>query len=410
MHTGNETPTTTGTGQGTAPSSTAPSSTAPSNGKKFYLFLFGILVVFGIGLLTYLQQLESGLTITGLSRDVPWGLYISQFTFLVGIAASAVIVLLPYYLHDYKAFGKIVIFGEFLAIASVIMCMLFIFVDLGQSARVLNVMLHPSPRSMLFWDMIVLTGYLLINIVIAGVTLSAEISGAKPPRWIKPIILFSIPLAVSIHTVTAFLYSGLAARPFWMTAILAPRFLASAFASGPALLILLCLVLKRVAKYDVGDKAIGKLATIACYAMCINIFFVAVESFTVIYSDIPEHVHHFKYLFFGIGEGSALAPWMQASTVIGFTSLLLLLNPRLRSNHVVLTISCLGVITALWIEKGLGMVIAGFVPNVNGEVIEYWPTLPELLITLGIYAVGALVLTLGYKAVLAHRVDQVAKP
>ena len=51
---------------------------------------------------------------------------------------------------------------------------------------------------------------------------------------------------------TAFLYSGLAARPFWMTAILAPRFLASAFAAGPALLILLILVLRRTTGYDPG--------------------------------------------------------------------------------------------------------------------------------------------------------------
>ncbi len=368
-----------------------------------YLFLLALLALCGLGLASYLQQLDSGLGITGLSRDVPWGLYISQFTFLVGIAASAVIVVLPYYLHDYRAFGKIVIFGEILAIAATCMCLLFIFADLGQPARILNVIFHPSPHSVLFWDMIVLSGYLLLNLVIATVSLGAEVAHRKPPSWIRPVILLSIPWAVSIHTVTAFLYSGLAARPFWMTAILAPRFLASAFASGPALLILLCLLLKRLAGFQVGEKALQKLATIVAYAMCLNIFFVAVEWFTVLYSDIPEHLHHFEYLFFGLGENRALAPWMQASTILGLTSLVLLLIPKLRANRIVLALCCLGVITAMWIEKGLGMVVAGLVPGVTGEVVQYWPTRAELFISLGIYATGALVLTLGCKMVLARR-------
>ncbi len=191
-----------------------------------------------------------GLVITGLSRDVTWGLYIAQFTFLVGVAASAVMVVLPYYLHDFKAFGPITILGEFLAIAAVVMCMLFIFVDMGQPTRVLNVLLYPTPHSMMFWDMVSLSGYLVLNAVIALVTLRAEREGVAPPHWIKPVILLSIPWAVSIHTVTAFLYSGLPGRSLWLTAILAPRFLASAFASGPALLILLCLLLRRVSRFS----------------------------------------------------------------------------------------------------------------------------------------------------------------
>ena len=204
------------------------------------MWILCLVAVIGAGFLAYLRQLDQGLAITGLSRDVTWGLYIAQFTFLVGVAASAVMVVLPYYLHNFKAFGKVTILGEFLAISAVTMCMLFIFVDMGQPTRVLNVMLHPTPNSMMFWDMVSLGGYLLLNVVIALVTLSAERKGVAPPAWIKPVIILSIPWAVSIHTVTAFLYNGLPGRSFWLTAILAPRFLASAFAAGPALLILLC--------------------------------------------------------------------------------------------------------------------------------------------------------------------------
>ena len=207
-------------------------------GRRYWSWILFLIAVISLGLACYLRQLNDGLGITGLSRDVTWGLYIAQFTFLVGVAASAVMVVLPYYLHDCKAFARITILGEFLAVSAVTMCMLFIFVDMGQPSRVLNVLLYPTPHSIMFWDMVSLAGYLVLNALIAFITLRAEREEMPPPRWIKPVILLSIPWAVSIHTITAFLYSGLPGRPLWLSAILAPRFLASAFASGPALLLL----------------------------------------------------------------------------------------------------------------------------------------------------------------------------
>ncbi|MFC1707852.1 NrfD/PsrC family molybdoenzyme membrane anchor subunit, partial [Planctomycetota bacterium] len=218
---------------------------ALSGSRTYWTWIGVLLAIIFVGACCWVWQFVAGLTITGLSRDVVWGFYIAQFTFLVGVAASAVMVVLPYYLHDVKVFAKITILGEFLAVSAVIMCMSFIFVDMGMPIRSFNMFLHPTPHSMMFWDAISLGGYLVLNAVIAYVTLSAERRENAPPRWLKPIILLSIPWAVSIHTVTAFLYSGLGARPFWMTAVLAPRFLASAFAAGPALLILLALVVRR---------------------------------------------------------------------------------------------------------------------------------------------------------------------
>ena len=155
-------------------------------------------------------------------------------------------------------------------------------------------------------------------------------------------IILSIPWAVSIHTVTAFLYSGLEARSFWLTAILVPRFLASAFASGPSLLIILALLLRRFTKFDPGDEAIKELSLIVTYALSVNIFFVAVELFTGLYSDIPEHVHHFQYLFFGLEGKAALAPWMWLSVSLSVLSLILLYVPGVRGNHKVLPFICGG--------------------------------------------------------------------
>ncbi len=371
--------------------------------KQYWGWIAFLFVIILIGTYNYVRQFQEGLYITGMSRDVTWGFYIAQFTFLVGVAASAVMVVLPYYLHNYKAFAKITILGEFLAIASVTMCMLFIFVDMGQPFRILNVFLYPSPHSLMFWDTIVLSGYLLLNVVISHVTLSAERKSIPPPKWIRPVIIISIPWAISIHTVTAFLYSGLAARPFWMTAILAPRFLASAFAAGPALLIILCLILKRISKFDAGDEPIEKLATIVTYAMAINVFFVLMEVFTALYSNIPEHVMHFEYLFFGINGKDFLVPWMWTSEFLAVVSLILLIVPSTRRKKRTLVIACITVFLSLWIDKGLGMVITGFVPNPLGTVTEYSPTLPEVLISIGIYGVGALLVTVLYKIALSVR-------
>ena len=374
-----------------------------TGGKQYWSWVAFLFVVIGIGTFFYLRQFQEGLAITGLSRDVTWGFYIAQFTFLVGVAASAVMVVLPYYLHNYKAFGKMTILGEFLAISSVIMCMLFIFVDMGQPFRILNVFLHPTPHSMMFWDTVALGGYLVLNIVISHVTLHSERKGVAPPGWIKPIIVLSIPWAISIHTVTAFLYAGLAARPFWMTAILAPRFLASAFASGPALLILMALLLRKLTRFDAGKEAISKLAVIVTYAMLVNLFFVAMEIFTAAYSNIPEHLMHFEYLFFGLGDSTNLVPWMWTSELLAALAVVLLLFPKLRQNYTVLVIACISVFLSIWIDKGMGMVVTGFVPTPLGTVTEYFPTVPEILITLGVYGLGALLVTGLYKIALTVR-------
>jgi molybdopterin-containing oxidoreductase family membrane subunit len=210
---------------------------ALTGSKRYWGLVFILLAFIGAGTIAYIYQFQNGLGVTGMSRDVSWGFYISQFTFLVGVAASAVMLVIPYYLHDYKKFGKIVILGEFLAVSAVTMCLLFIFVDMGQPMRMLNVILHPTPNSILFWDAMVLNGYLFLNIVIGWTTLHAEKKGMPPAKWVKPLIYLSIPWAISIHTVTAFLYAGLPGRHFWLTAIMAARFLASAFSGGPALLV-----------------------------------------------------------------------------------------------------------------------------------------------------------------------------
>ena len=382
---------------------------AVTGSQKYWGWLIFLLILMGIGFACYLYQFKVGLKITGMSRDVSWGFYIGQLTYFVGIAAGGVMVVLPYYLHDYKAFGRITILGEFLAVASVVMCGLFVIVDLGNLPRMINIMIYPNPTSILFWDMIVLNVYMLLNIVIGWNVLTAERKGIPYQKWVKVLIYISIPWAFSIHTVTAFLYAGIPGRHFWLTAIMAARFLSSAFASGPALLILLCLIVRKVSKFDPGKEQIRTLGGIVTYAFILNMFFLLLEVFTAFYSQIPGHMHSFVYLFWGLeGHGSVLAPWMWASIAFAVVALVLLIVPATRRREEILAVGCAAVIASTWIDKGFGLVIGGFVPNPFERVFEYWPTVPEVLISVGVWATGFFILSVLYKIVVSVKEEVAA--
>ena len=367
-----------------------------------------LLVVVGAGFMAYLYQFQEGLRITGMSRDVSWGFYIGQLTYFVGVAASGVMVVLPYYLHDYKAFGRITILGEFLAVGSIIMCGLFVMVDLGNLPRMLNIIIYPNPTSILFWDMIVLNVYMLLNLIIGWNVLSAEKKGVSYPQWVKVLIYISIPWAFSIHTVTAFLYAGLPGRHYWLTAILAARFLSSAFCSGPAILILLCLIVRKFTKFDPGKEQIRTLASIVTYAMILNVFFFLLELFTAFYSQIPGHMHSIVYLFSGLEGHGKLVPWMWTAACFAVLALVLLIVPTSRRNENTLILACVSVFISTWIDKGLGLVIGGFIPNPFEKVFEYWPTLPEMVISLGIWGMGIFVITVLYKITVSVKEEAAA--
>jgi Ni/Fe-hydrogenase subunit HybB-like protein len=369
--------------------------------QQYWGWIIFLLALMGIGFGCYLYQWFEGLRITGMSRDVSWGFYIGQLTYFVGVAASGVMVVLPFYLHDYKAFGRITILGEFLAVASIVMCGLFVMVDLGNLPRMLNIMIHPNPTSILFWDMIVLNVYLILNILIGWNVLSAERKGIPYQKWVKVLIYISIPWAFSIHTVTAFLYAGLPGRHYWLTAIMAARFLSSAFCSGPALLILLCLIVRKVTRFDPGKEQIRTLGVIVAYAMVINVFFFLLELFTAFYSQIPGHMHPFVYFFAGLEGHGRLVPWMWTAAFFAFVALILLIVPGARRREDILAVACAAVIISTWIDKGFGLVLGGFIPNPFERVFEYWPTTPEIFISVGVWATGFFVLTVLYKIVVS---------
>ncbi len=366
--------------------------------RSYYIWVGTLGFFILLGLSAYLDQLDRGLITTAMRDQVSWGFYISNFTFLVGVAAAAVLLVVPAYIYNFKPIKEIVLFGELLAITAITMCILFIMADMGRPERVWHILpfvgkMH-FPQSLLAWDVIVLNGYLAINAIIAFYVLyRLSIGKEYSMSVIGPLIILSIPWAISIHTVTAFLYNGLVARPFWNASILAPRFLASAFCSGPAIMILLFQIIRKRSDVEIDDKAIFKIAELIAYAMAINLFLLGAEVFKEFYSG-SIHSYPIKYLYFGLHGKNALAPWIWAATIVNITAFFLFLFPRTRENHVTLNIACVIMIFGVYVEKGMGLIIPGFVPDTLGEIYEYSPTTPEILIAIGIWAFGALLYTL----------------
>ena len=519
---------------------------------RYYAWMGLLTVIVLLGLNAYCKQFVNGLITTGMSDEVSWGVYIANFTFLVGVAAAAVMMVIPVYIYNNEELHDLVIFGELLAVAAIVMCLLFVTVDLGRPDRFWH--LIPGlgqmnfPRSMLSWDVIVLNGYLVLNVWICGYLLYSRYQGRKPSKWFYiPFVFTAIVWAVSIHTVTAFLYVGLGGRPFWNSAIVGPRFLASAFAAGPALIILALQVIRRVtastseeeaailraattvrpasraATFDdldllschlpelaaltapergkciegatvfevaagevllkqgetdlnaffvldgrvvvkreengrfritrsvvpggqfgevsalnatprmatavaevptrllclpaeslrammqnhkveavirahmserlmMSDHALLTLRGIVQVSMIINVFLLACEVFKEFYSG-TSHGISAKYLFVGLEGHHALVPWIWTAIGLNLISMVLLALPVSRSLKY-LNVACVLGIVGIWIEKGMGLVIPGFIPTPLGAVVDYLPSLNETLVCLGIWAFGLLLYTI----------------
>lgn len=373
--------------------------------KRYYLWLAFLFVLIIWGSTGYIEQLKQGLLVTNMRDPVSWAFYIGNFTFLVGVAAAAIMLVIPAYIYNWKPLKEVVIFGELLAISAVIMCILFVIVDVGNPLRLwhmipligkLNV-----PSSLLAWDSVVLTLYFFLNLIIVGYLLNTLFYKREyNRRLLTPLILFSIPLAIGIHTVTAFLYNGFAGRPYWNSALLAPKFLASAFCSGPAVLIILFQILKKTTTFEIKDEAIWKIAELMAYAMFINLFFFFAEVFKEVYSD-TEHLVHLKYLFKGVGENRDIVMYGWASLFISFIAFLLFLIPATRKNVVTLNIGAILIWFGVYIEKGIALLIPGFTPDSLGQIYGYRPSLVELKISMGIFAVGFLIFTFITKVAIA---------
>ena len=369
--------------------------------KAYYAWCAFLLVLIGAGTSAYVHQMREGLIVTNMRDPVSWAYYIGNFTFLVGIAAAAIMLVIPAYVYHWGPIKEIVILGELLAISAVVMCLLFVTVDMGRPDRAWHLLPGLGslnfPMSILAWDVLVLNLYLLLNVAIVVYLLGKWFSGQPVNHAVLwPLVILSIPLAVSIHTVTAFIYNGMIARPYWNAAILAPRFLASAFCSGPAVLLMLLQILRRMTRLKIQDAALWKVAELMAYSMAFNLFLTGAEIFKEYYSG-GEHQVYTQYYFLGIGEHRALVPYAWMSLLFDVVAFFLFLIPATRRNVITLNVGCLLIYTGVYIEKGVGLLIPGLTPDTLGEIYEYFPSKTEILVTAGIFSVGFLLYTIMLK-------------
>ncbi|MFC2156315.1 sulfate reduction electron transfer complex DsrMKJOP subunit DsrP [Acidobacteriota bacterium] len=373
--------------------------------KKYYAWLSVLFILILWGGTGYLSQLKDGLLVTNMNDSISWAFYIGNFTFLVGVAAAAVLLVIPAYVYNWKPIKEVAIFGELLALSALAMCMLFVLVDLGNPLRVWHMIPIIGrlnlPQSLMSWDSVVLFFYLILNLVVVTYLLFSIFNKKEPKKKLfTPLILLSIPVAISIHTITAFIYNGLAGRPYWNSALLAPKFIASAFCSGPAILIILFQILKKTTTFEIKDEAIWKIAELMAYAMFINLFFFASEVFKEVYSN-TEHLVHLEYLFKGFGGNSDIVFYGWVSLIFSFVAFILFLVPKTRKNPITLNIGAVLIWLGVYIEKGIGLITPGFTPDVQGQLYVYRPTMIEIKVSVLVFSIGFLIFTLLTKLAIA---------
>jgi molybdopterin-containing oxidoreductase family membrane subunit len=380
--------------------------------RRFYLWMTVLTAVTLVGMNAWGHQLVAGMQVTAMTDQVSWGLYIANFTFAVGLAAGAVMMVIPAYLYDDHDMHDVVIVGEILAIAAITVCTGFIIVDMGRPDRLWHILPGIGrfhwPVSMLTWDVLVLNGYLILNLHITGYLMYMRFVGRSPAkRWYLPFVFLSIFWAISIHTVTAFLYQGLGGRPFWNSALLAPRFIATAFISGPAFVIVLLELVRKYGGLRFGEGPIRTLTSIMRVTVLLNLFMLVSELFTALYTG-GSHATAVRYLFFGLHGKHALVPWIWTAVTLNVASAIILHLPRTRGSKEWLIAACACAFAGVYIEKGMGLIIPGFVPSTLHELVEYTPTVLEWKVTAGVWALGLLVLTVALKVGLAMWTGKVA--
>ena len=377
---------------------------ATEGSRLFYAWMFVLTAIALVGANAWANQVVEGMGVTNMTDHVSWGLYIANFTFAVGLAAGGVMMVIPAYVYDDHEMHRVVIIGEVLAIAAIVMCLMFVVADLGRPDRFWHMIPGIGrfnwPMSMLTWDVLVLNGYLLINLHVVGYIIYQRWLGREPnPKWYLPFVFLSIAWAISIHTVTAFLYAGLGGRPFWNSALLAPRFLASAFVTGPAFIVLSLQVVKRTTDFYVPRAALTTLVSIIRVTAPINLFMLGAEVFSEFYAG-GAHVASARYLFLGLHGHSELVPWIWTAISFNVFAAVVLLTPALSARPWLLNLALMLTFVGVWIEKGMGLIVPGFIPSTLHEIVPYTPSLTEWKVMAGVWAAGLMVFTVGLRVAL----------
>jgi len=384
---------------------------ALKGGTKFYAWMGFLAVLIAYALYGFYLQNTEGQIVTGLTSQIHDGLYLANLVFLVGVAAGAVTIVFPAYVSHNKAMHEVTVLGEMLAISAVLMVMLFVFAHMGRPDRLWHMIpyigIYNMPGSMLAWDVLVLNGYLLLNFTCAFYYLYAKYTGSEVNKKVfMPLVYISIVWALSIHTVTAFMIATMPARPMWFHSMMPIRFIMTAFAAGPCLIILIFLIIRKNTRMWIQDEAIQLLSTIITWCLGIALFLTMSEIVVELYAR-TEHANGLYYLMFGLHGLTGLVPWFWSALAFMIIAFVMFLVPAIRTHPKWLPVACVLAFAGIWIEKGMGLIVPGFIPTPIGEVTEYYPTLIEVGVTLGNWALGFFILTILLKGAIGILIGEV---
>ena len=381
--------------------------------KAYYIALIGLVLMAAYGLYVwifvqhapiFLGSDYGGMFLTGMSDAVAWGLYISFFVYWVGVAAAGIVFGLAAYAFGHKGFKKVAVLGEVQAIAAIVTVLLLIVVDIGRPIRAMILMPQlPNLHSMLDWDFLVLSGYLVLNLIGFLVTVHYYRRDLPlPAKFTVPFIIIAAPFAIGIHTVTAFISQALTARPIWNNPLLAPRYVATAFAAGPATLILaLVLAEKYVKGFKVDPDVYKKTMIVVMGALVVGLYFTLSEAHELFwYTTEPLKKAQALELFYGYHlPYLAIMLWLWIA--LGVAAVILGLIPKVRNTRTGLLLISILTIIAVVNEKTLTIIVPGYIPDSLGRYIPYYPTPLEYAITLGVHAIGILVYLVLAKAAIS---------
>ncbi len=369
--------------------------------KKPAFIALAVLALVGIG--CWIYQLITGLGITGMSNANSWGLYIIMFMFFVGLSAGGLIVASSASVFHIKRFKAVAMPAVILSTACICVAGMFVLVDLGSIQNIWRLLVGPNFASPLLWDVCVITLYLVINILYL-VFMNSKKDDA--PRKVEIISRFALPIAILVHSITAWIFGLQIAKEGWYTAILAPIFVASAMDSGLALLLCVLSGLNKSGKFKTDKNLIATLAGLLATCIAVDAFFIGCELITM---ACPGAAGAETLAIMTTGSTAPFF-WIEIIAGLVIPFLILVFAKNRENENLVVTASVLVILGVfckrVWllltafvlpnIEGALGIALGTFTAQEGGMGMWslygfYFPTVPEVLIAVGVVSVGAII-------------------
>lgn len=328
--------------------------TASSKAAKPVMAVCAVLVIAAFA--AWIFQQANGLSATGMNNATSWGAYICMFMFFVGLSAGGLIVASSASVFGIKPFKAIAKPAILLSTVCICAAGAFVLIDLGNISNVWRMLTGLNFTSPLAWDMCVITCYLVLNLIYLYLYTRPNPDARKQ----KIASCFALPIAILVHSVTAWIF-GLEIAREWYSAIMAPLFVASALDSGLALLLIVLAILNATGTFKTDRSLITTLAGLLAVFVAADGYLVGCEILTMAYPGGDGMAYALSL------AAGPTAPYFWFEILAGIVLAFILLAPRkLREKTPVLIFACvLNVLGVLC--KRIWLLFTAFLePNVTG--------------------------------------------